>query len=63
MEPESCLVFEDIVMGIQAGAAAGMTTCAVKDDYSIPQDQEKRAIADYYIESYEQVMDHTYEEL
>ncbi len=63
VEPESCLVFEDIVMGIQAGAAAGMTTCAVKDDYSIPQDQEKRAIADYYIESYEQVMDHTYEEL
>lgn len=61
--PEECLVFEDIVPGIQAGKAAGMTACAIEDDYSIPQKKEKESAADYYIHSYEQVMAGTYEEL
>ncbi|MDO4305212.1 MAG: HAD family phosphatase [Eubacteriales bacterium] len=63
VEPEYCLIFEDIVPGLQAGKAAGMTACAVEDNYSIPQRAEKRKIADYYIHSYEQVMAGTYEEL
>lgn len=63
VQPRNCLVFEDIVPGIMAGKAAGMEVCAVKDAYSIPKDEEKRACADYYIESYCQVMDNTYEEL
>lgn len=62
-EPETCLVFEDIVPGILAGKAAGMTVCAVEDDYSIPQKREKCKIADYYIRSYDEVMAGTYEEL
>lgn len=61
-EPVHCLVFEDIVPGIQAGKAAGMQVCAVHDQYSIPQEQEKRECADYYISSYEQVINGTYEE-
>lgn len=61
-EPARCLVFEDIVPGIQAGKAAGMQVCAVHDQYSIPQEQEKRECADYYISSYEQVINGTYEE-
>lgn len=61
--PNQCLVFEDIVAGIQAGKAAGMEVCAVHDTYSIPQEEEKRACADYYIDSYEQVMNSTYEEI
>lgn len=60
--PEECLVFEDIVPGIQAGKNAGMEVCAVRDTYSLPQENEKRQIADYYIASYEQVIDGTYEE-
>lgn len=59
--PEECLVFEDIVPGIQAGKNAGMEVCAVHDTYSIPQEKEKRQTADYYIVSYEQVIDGTYE--
>ncbi|MCD8155320.1 MAG: HAD family phosphatase [Clostridiales bacterium] len=59
--PEDCLVFEDIVPGIQAGKAAGMTVCAVDDTYSIFQEKEKRAEADYYIYSYRQVLEGTYE--
>lgn len=46
--PENCLVFEDIIPGIQAGISAGMKVCAVYDRYSEHQDEEKRRIADYY---------------
>lgn len=49
IRPEKCLVFEDIVAGILAGRRAGMTVCAVEDDYSRHQDAEKRKLADFYI--------------
>lgn len=48
VNPEKCLVFEDIVPGIQAGKAAGMKVCAVYDRYSQYQEAEKRRLADYY---------------
>lgn len=51
-QPESCLVFEDIVPGILAGKAAGMKVCAVEDAYSMHQKKEKKQLADYYIENY-----------
>ena len=56
VEPEKCLIFEDIVQGIMAGKNAGMTTCAIYDDYSKDDDENKRAPADYYIEDYEQII-------
>ena len=61
--PDKCLVFEDIPMGIEAGNAAGMKTCAVDDRFSSHQDAEKRKIADYYIHSFEEVLNNTYEVL
>lgn len=61
--PKHCLVFEDIVSGILSGINAGMEVCAVRDEESMPQDEEKRQLADYYIESYEQVTDGTFERL
>ncbi len=60
---ERCLVFEDIPVGIRAGKSAGMRTCAIQDDYSQEQDEEKRRLADHYIGSYTQVLDGTYEVL
>lgn len=47
--PERCIVFEDIVQGIQAGKAAGMTVFAVEDAYSADTRDEKIRLADYYI--------------
>lgn len=47
--PERCLVFEDIVQGIQAGKAAGMTVFGVEDDYSSDTREEKKQLSDYYI--------------
>ncbi len=52
VEPKNCLVFEDIVPGIMAGKNAGMKVCAVEDEYSLYQKEEKRATADYYINDY-----------
>ena len=50
--PEKCLVFEDIVPGIQAGKSAGMEVCAVEDAYSFHDRQAKMELADYYIEDF-----------
>ncbi len=52
VSPERCLVFEDIVQGIQVGKNAGMRVCAVEDAYSAGEREQKRALADYYIEDY-----------
>lgn len=52
VNPANCLVFEDIIPGIQAGKNAGMEVCAVEDAYSIAVREEKAELADYYIEDF-----------
>lgn len=54
--PDRCLVFEDIVPGIMAGQAAGMKVCAVYDETSAIEDDQKRALADYYIHDYTKLL-------
>ncbi len=56
-EPENCLVFEDLSDGIRAGKAAGMRVCAVWDEYSKYELEEKKALADYYIKDYGEVFE------
>lgn len=56
VKPEDCLVFEDIIPGIQAGKAAGMKVCAIEDEYSLYQMEEKAALADYCIKDYREVL-------
>lgn len=56
VEPARCLVFEDIVPGILAGKAAGMKVCAVEDEYSMYQRDEKKELADFYIQDYHEVI-------
>ena len=63
VKPEECLVFEDIPMGILAGKRAGMRTCAVEDVFSRDQMNEKRQLADYYIQDYYDVLQERYEVL
>ncbi|MDE6167057.1 MAG: HAD family hydrolase, partial [Acetatifactor sp.] len=53
VEPSRCLVFEDILPGIWAGLNAGMSVCAVEDDYSAQDQEAKKALAHYYIEDYQ----------
>lgn len=52
VKPEECLVFEDIMEGIQAGKSANMKVCAVEDAYSVDSPFELAAMADYYIKSF-----------
>ncbi|MDO5573369.1 MAG: HAD family phosphatase [bacterium] len=63
VKPEECLVFEDITAGIMAGKNAGMKVCAVEDDYSKYQREEKRKLADYYIKDYQDFFMKSYEVL
>ena len=63
VNPERCLVFEDVPMGILAGIHAGMKTCAVYDDFTRPQDEKKRELADYYINDFNDIINGTYEVL
>ena len=62
-KPEQSLVFEDIPYGLLAGKRAGMEVCAVKDPYSERVVLEKRKIADYYIDTYYDILNGTYETL
>ena len=54
-EPSKCLVFEDIMEGIEAGHAAGMKVCSVYDDFSANENERIRTASDYYIEDYTQI--------
>ncbi|MCD7735632.1 MAG: HAD family phosphatase [Lachnospiraceae bacterium] len=61
--PEKCFVFEDVPMGVLAAKNAGMRVCAMEDDFSFGRREEVRRLADYYIRSYDEVLDGTYETL
>ena len=56
VEPSKCLVFEDICHGITAGIKAGMSVCAVEDEYSAPQRDAKQKLAHYYINDYTEIV-------
>ncbi|MFR3727486.1 HAD family hydrolase [Lacrimispora sp.] len=56
VSPSHCLVFEDVPAGILAGKRAGMTVCAVDDEFSREMEEEKRQLADYYISDYYQIL-------
>ena len=63
VNPENCLVFEDIPNGVLAGKNAGMKVCAVYDDDSKNRQVQVKEHADYYILSFKQVLDGTFTKL
>lgn len=56
VKPEECLVFEDVPMGIMAAKNAGMKCCAIYDDFSKDLATEKKKLADYYVDSFTDVL-------
>jgi len=56
VEPQECLVFEDVPAGILAGKRAGMTVCAVEDEFSREMKEEKLQLADYFIDDYFEIL-------
>lgn len=63
VEPAHCMVFEDIPNGMIAAIQAGMKVCGVADEFSKEQTKRKKELSDYYITSYEQIFDGSYEDL
>lgn len=55
VNPSDCLVFEDIIVGIQAGLSAGMKVCAVNDEYSLQEKEKKQQLANYFIENFAEI--------
>lgn len=61
--PEECLIFEDTPTGMQAGINAGSKVCAVADTFSESRKDLIFQLADYYIESYDEILEGTYRKL
>jgi HAD superfamily hydrolase (TIGR01509 family) len=57
VSPQKCLVFEDVLQGVMAGKNANMKVCAVYDDYSEKDLEEKKKLADYYVNSINEVLE------
>jgi HAD superfamily hydrolase (TIGR01509 family) len=58
VQPENCLVFEDVLQGVMAGKNANMKVCAVYDVFSETDRKEKIRLADLYVNSIREVLDH-----
>lgn len=56
VQPEKCLVFEDVPAGILAGKRAGMRVGAVEDVFSLSMIEEKKELADFYIRDYRELI-------
>lgn len=57
VDPEKCMVFEDVPNGLVAANRAGMISVAIHDDFSKDMEAEKRELADFYINTYKEVVD------
>lgn len=55
-EPDKCMVFEDLCVGINGAIAAGMKTCAVEDRFSACEREEKKRLSDYFIDDYTEII-------
>jgi HAD superfamily hydrolase (TIGR01509 family) len=55
IDPAQCLVFEDTYAGVLAGKRAGMQVIAISDEHSFPYKHDICALADKYIEDYEEI--------
>ncbi len=56
LKAEDCIVFEDIVEGVRGAKKGGFTVCGVYDKSSDKDTEEIKQIADYYINSFEDIL-------
>lgn len=58
VEPERCLVFEDIPNGIRAGKNAGMTAWCIRDRQDETLWEEVKSVADFAVNDYDEAGRH-----
>jgi len=56
VEPENCVVFEDILPAIKGAKLAGMTVVGVQDEYSLDQWESIMEYSDHWIEKYDELI-------
>lgn len=56
LNPQECIVFEDIIEGVKSAKKGGFTVCGVYDDSSVKDEKEIREFADYYISSFSELL-------
>lgn len=56
-KPDQCVVFEDILKGVEGAKAGGFRVVAVYDDQSVHNRKKMEELADYYIESFEELLE------
>lgn len=56
LSPADCIVFEDILPAIRAAKKGGFTACGVYDKFSEKDTAEIKANADYYINSFAELL-------
>ena len=52
LEPEECIVFEDVLLGIDSAKRGGFYTCGVKDHSSYAEELEIRRLANSFVENF-----------
>lgn len=56
LSPNECIVFEDLLAGIKGAVKGGFTVCGVYDKHSRRDTGSIKRIADYYINSFEELL-------
>jgi len=56
VEPEKCIVFEDLYQGVCAGNSAGMRTCVVEEETAKETWEKAVEAADYNIHDFEDII-------
>ena len=59
VKPSDCMVFEDIIPGIESGHNAGMRVCSVYDEHAADRLDEIIAMSDYHINSFTDLLEET----
>ena len=54
--PAACAVFEDSLLAIGTAARAGFRTAAIADPRNVPQEAQLRALADWYLRDYRELI-------
>ncbi|MEG2353188.1 MAG: HAD family phosphatase [Clostridium sp.] len=57
VSPENCLVFEDLLLAVKGAKSANMTVVCVQDDHAGGLIDDLKSESDFYIESYEKLLD------